>query len=408
MLSYFSQKNIAWCITIISTLFALSACQYSPKTPSPSAKISPPATPQRPVVSATPDSPLTPTTYQALPHWADDVFSEVWPAFMHSCAALKNKAKWKTVCAKAQYIPKHSDYVIKQFFEKHFTPYQVQNTLADNTGLLTGYYEPLLIGARYPHQQFNTPLHATPDDLLTIQLAENHPELKNLRLRGRLSGNKVVPYYSRAEITASESMKKKVILWVDDPVDAFFLQIQGSGRVTLKETGEMVRLSFADTNGLPYKSIGRHLIKTEELAPHQASAQGIKNWVKAHPEKMADLFNQNPRYVFFKEEKLLNPQLGPKGALGVPLTAERSIAVDRRLIPLGAPVFISASGENAYSKIHKLTMAQDVGGAIKGAVRADYFTGTGNKAGNMAGKMKQKLNMWVLLPSLPPPTPPAN
>ena len=274
----------------------------------------------------------------------------------------------------------------------------MRNPDGSDNGLVTGYYEPLLRGSRKRGGPYQTPLHRTPDDILTIELASVYPELKGMRLRGRLVGNKVVAYPSRAEMAQSNSLAGKEILWVDDPIEAFFLQVQGSGRVQLMDGKETVRVAYADQNGQPYKSIGRYLVDKGEMTLDQASAQSIKAWVIANPTRQQELLNANPSYVFFKEEKIADPSVGPKGAMGVPLTPQRSIAIDPQYIPMGAPVFLSTTQPNSNVVLQRLMMAQDTGGAIKNAVRADFFWGFGAQAGEQAGRMKQRGTMWVLLP----------
>jgi len=219
----------------------------------------------------------------------------------------------------------------------------------------------------------------------------------------------VVPYYPRAEIERGlPALAGKELFWVDDPVDLFFLQIQGSGRVQLP-TGELVRVGYADQNGQPYKSIGRYLVEQGELKLEQASMQGIKAWGAANPAKLDALLKQNPSYVFFRELPMSESGQGsttdaaittggPVGALGVALTPERSIAVDPRYIPPGAPVFLATTWPGSAQALARLVMAQDSGGAIRGAVRADYFWGFGDAAGAQAGRMRQSARMWVLLP----------
>jgi len=221
--------------------------------------------------------------------------------------------------------------------------------------------------------------------------------LKGMRLRGKLVGKKLVPYSSRAEIDTGE-LKNKELLWVDDPVEAFFLEVQGSGRVQLTDTQETVRVAYADQNGHPYKSIGKYLVEKGELRLDQASAQGIKAWIAGHPTRMQELFNANPSYVFFKEERLPDPKIGPKGAMGLPLTPQRSVAIDPTQLPLGAPIFLNTTQANSDIPMQRLVMAQDTGGAIRGAIRVDYFFGFGTEAAENAGRMKQRGNVWVLLP----------
>lgn len=291
-----------------------------------------------------------------------------------------------------------SEKAVRQFFETHFVPYQVTNPDGSESGLVTGYYEPLLRGARKRGGPYQTPLHRAPEDLVSVDLSSIYPELKNMRLRGRLVGNKVLPYPSRAEMTQSNSLVGKELLWVDDPIEAFFLQVQGSGRVQLADSKEIIRVAYAEQNGHPYKSIGRYLVDKGEMTLDQASAQNIKAWFAANPARQQELLNANPSYVFFREEKLNDPNRGPKGTLGVPLTPQRSIAVDTQFIPLGVPVFLATTKPNSEAPLQRLMMAQDTGGAIKNAVRADYFWGFGADAGEKAGKMKQRGMMWVLLP----------
>ncbi len=339
-----------------------------------------------------------PVSFSALPGWEQDQLTEVWPAFMASCSALRYKPEWKEPCGIAKDLESSDNLAIRTFFETFFTPYQVAIPDTNNDGLITGYYEPLLRGSRQRGGVFQTPLYRVPPDLLTIELGSVYPELKNMRLRGRLVDNKVLPYASRAEMLSA--LAGKELLWVDDAIDAFFLQIQGSGRVYLAETNETVRLAYADQNGYPYKSIGRYLVDKGELKLEQASAQGIKEWLSNNPSRQDELLNTNPSVVFFKEEKIINPSIGPKGALGVPLTGQRSIAIDPQYLPLGAPVFLSTTQPNSSTLLQRLVMAQDTGGAIRGAIRADFFWGFGNAAGELAGRMKQKGALWILLPKV--------
>ena len=327
-----------------------------------------------------------------------DNLREAWPAYASSCSVLIRRVNWKSACTAALKVDANNSEAIRQYFETYFTPYEVRNPDGSDNGLVTGYYEPLLRGSRKRGGPYQTPLHRTPDDILTIELASVYPELKGMRLRGRLVGNKVVAYPSRAEMAQSNSLAGKEILWVDDPIEAFFLQVQGSGRVQLMDGKETVRVAYADQNGQPYKSIGRYLVDKGEMTLDQASAQSIKAWVIANPTRQQELLNANPSYVFFKEEKIADPSVGPKGAMGVPLTPQRSIAIDPQYIPMGAPVFLSTTQPNSNVVFQRLMMAQDTGGAIKNAVRADFFWGFGAQAGEQAGRMKQRGTMWVLLP----------
>jgi len=339
--------------------------------------------------------PLQAAAWNAVSGWSEDDPAQAWGAFLQSCAGLKQQPAWKTVCDMAAMQPAQPDS-LRRFFEENFIPYQVTNPDNSSDGLITGYYEPLLNGSRTRTSSFRYPLYAVPADLLVIDLTAVYPELKGMRLRGRLQGNRVVPYYNRAEIDNGVApLKGKELFWVDDAVDLFFLQIQGSGKIRLAD-GEMVRIGYADQNGYPYKSIGKALVERGELTLDKASMQGIKDWAKRNPGKLTELLDVNASYVFFRE--LPNQLAGPLGALGVPLTAGRSLAVDPRTIPLGAPVFLSTTWPNDAKPLNRLMLAQDTGGAIKGVVRADFFWGFGSDAGKQAGGMKQAGKMWVLLP----------
>lgn len=341
---------------------------------------------------------LRPVTFAALPGWKNDDQREALPAFLTSCAVMIRRPDWKSACTAAANLDGSDENAVRQFFERYFQPYRVSNPDGSLYGTVTGYYEPLLQGSRKRGGKYQTPLHRAPDDILTIELASVFPELKGQRVRGRLVGSKVLAYPSRAELSQSNALIGKEIVWVDDPIDAFFLQVQGSGRVQLDDGKEQVRIAYADQNGHPYKSIGRYLIDKGELTLDQASAQGIKAWLKANPRRQQELLNANPSYVFFREEKINDPNVGPKGAMGVPLTPQRSIAVDPQFIPLGAPVFLATTLPASKVPLQRLVMAQDTGSAIKNPVRADYFWGFGAEAGEQAGRMKQRGEMWVLLP----------
>jgi membrane-bound lytic murein transglycosylase A len=353
-----------------------------------------PTTPQMPEMPVVPN--LLQVDWAALPNWGQEDLLPAWGAFLQSCSALRTQATWEKVCAHALNFQQPDNGLVRGFFETNFHPFQVRNPDASDQGLITGYYEPLLRGSRQPSQRYSYPIYGVPKDLLVIDLSEVYPELKNMRLRGRVEGQKVRPYFSRAEIERGNgSLAGHEILWVDDAVELFFLQIQGSGRVIL-ENGEVVRVGYAEQNGYPYRSIGRLLVDRGDLPLERASMQGIQQWAKQNPDKLSELLNYNASYVFFREFPLEMP--GPIGSLGVPLTAGRSLAVDTRFITAGAPVFLSTTWPNSQRPLHRLMVAQDTGGAIKGAVRADFFWGFGEDAAKFAGKMKQSGKLWVLLP----------
>ncbi len=346
---------------------------------------------------------LEPVTYDDVPGWREDVLDGVLGALRASCRALRFQTAWREACAAADPFGPENAEALRHYLETNFVPHRVADSDGATQGLITGYYEPLLRGSREKRGPYRFPLYAPPDDLLVIDLAAVNPDLKNIRLRGRLDGRRVVPYFSRAEIERGVApVAGKEIAWVDDAIEAFFLQIQGSGRIQL-ENGDLIRLGYADQNGHPYRSIGRYLVDRGELKLHEASMEGIQAWARANPSRMEEMLNANPSYVFFRELPVRDTGQtatadGPIGALGVPLTPRRSIAVDPRHIPLGAPVFLSTSWPNSEAPLARLMLAQDTGGAIRGPVRADFFWGFGAEAGTLAGKMRQPGMMWVLLP----------
>jgi membrane-bound lytic murein transglycosylase A len=376
-------------------------CPAGPALP-PAASTSVPSRPA-PTPAPPPAGPfsrtLQPAKWSDLPGWNEDDQAAAWPAFIASCRGVASKphgASWKRTCDLARAADGKPGHDPRRFFENQLKPYAILAADGNATGLVTGYYEPLLRGSRTRVKGYEQPVRGVPDDLLTIDLGTVFPELKDKRVRGRLEGNKVVPYWSRAEIAArGDKVPSRTLLYVDDAVELFFLQVQGSGRVNLPD-GTTVRLNYADQNGYPYQSIGRVLVDRGELKLEDASMQGIQAWARANPGRLDELLNSNPSYVFFREAP--NGNGGPVGALGVPLTAGRSIAVDPRSVPLGAPVFLATTRPNSTKPLNRLMLAQDTGSAITGAVRADFFWGFGKEAGEQAGRMKQSGRMWVLLP----------
>ncbi len=378
---------------------ALAGCQVAPIAPTP------PSAPARAV--------YTPTGYGALPGWSDDRLQEAWPAFRVGCEALvartASRPLWQGPCAAAASIDARDPGAVRRFFDANFTQYRVTSSDGAESGLVTGYYEPLLRGSRTRSGEFSVPLYAPPDDLLQVELSELYPALKGQRVRARLDGRRVVPYWARADIDAGKAnLDGKALVYVSNAVDAFFLQIQGSGRVDLAEGGVM-RVGYADQNGQPFRSVARVLIDRGELSVGQASMQGIREWGRQHPDALPALLDENPSYVFFREVPpplpgSLEAQIdGPIGSLGVPLQGERTIAVDPRSIPLGTPVFIATTEPLSDTPRRRRVMAQDTGGAIRGPVRADFFWGFGAEAGEEAGRMRQQGEMWVLWPNGAPP-----
>ena len=381
----------------VASVLALAGC------------VTPPVTPPGPLHAV-----FTPTTFDALPGWRDDRVADAWPAFRIGCKALvarpRAQATWQAPCAAADAVDVTDAQAVRRFFETNFTPYRVSASDGGEQGLVTGYYEPLLHGSRTKSAQYPQPLYAPPDDLLIVDLADLYPELKGKRVRGRLDGRRVVPYWPRADIAAGKAdTDGKALVYVSDPVDAFFLQIQGSGRVALDD-GSVIRVGYADQNGQPFRSVARVLIDRGDLTLERASMQGIREWGRAHPDALPALLDEDPSYVFFREVPPPAPGSleaaidGPIGALGVPLLAQRAIAVDPRAIPLGAPVFLATTRPLSDEPLDRLVFAQDTGGAIRGPIRADFFFGFGDEAGQQAGRMRAQGRMWMLWPkSATPP-----
>jgi len=394
--SHFSKLLLGTALVVALILGACrSAPEKSPVTaPTP---VQPPAPePSLLTTAPFPGAHLRRAAWADLPGWRDDDVTAAWNALIASCGALRLQTAWHATCNEAQTFRNLNDSAVRGFFETHFSPYQLLQVDGATEGLATGYYEPLLRGSRVPTTRYRYPIYGVPDDLVSIDLPAFGIEARGSGMRGRLEGRRIQPYYDRARIeSAALPLRGKEIAWVDDPVELFFLQVQGSGRIELEDGGVM-RVGFAEHNGHPYRSIGRLLIDRGELTLDRASMQGIKAWARRNPAKLREVLDHNPRYIFFRE---LPAELsGPLGALGVPLTARRSIAVDPRFVPLGAPVFLATTWPLSDRPLNQLMLAQDTGSAIRGAVRADFFWGYGDAAGHEAGRMKQKLRMWLLLP----------
>lgn len=391
-------------LPLLGALLLTAACNTpSPHQATPASCPAAPTCPACPVCPAPQTQPekaaepLRRAHWSDLPGWQQDTHADAWPAFMRSCRVLAAQPRWSSACAAASALGSGiSDASARQFFEAHFEPWQLVNPDGTTAGLVTGYYEPLIAGSRVRTPQSRWPIHAPPRDMLNVDLVAANAELKGMRLRGRLDGNRVVPYWTRAEINKlGDALPADVLLWANDPIDLFFLQVQGSGQIALPD-GRRVRVGYADQNGHPYQSIGRWLVSIGALTLDQASMQGIRQWAQANPQRLDEMLGMNPSYVFFREMSASSD--GPVGALNVPLTEGRSIAVDPRTAPLGAPVFLATTYPREERPLQRLVMAQDTGGAIKGAIRIDYFWGFGASAGELAGRMRQQGSAWVLLP----------
>lgn len=281
----------------------------------------------------------------------------------------------------------------KEFFFNNFTPYKLYNSNHTDKGLLTGYYESTLYGSHTKTQRYKYPIYAIPDDIYTIDLSSIYPELSQYRLRGRIEGSKIVPYYSRDEIEKFDDTKYEVLAYVDDDIELFFLHIQGSGKIIF-EDGSVVNVGYGMQNGHKYYAIGRELIAMGELTSDTVSLQSIAKWLNENPDKKNQVMNLNQSYIFFTK----NHQ-GATGSLGTELVAQKNIAVDRSFVPLGFPVFINTSHPITKENISDILIATDTGGAIKGEIRGDFFWGFGKDAKEVAGVMKEPFTMYMLVPN---------
>lgn len=363
-----------------------------------------------------PDQPmpltLKPSSFDALSGWKNDDMRPAAHALSRSCVRIARKAPedkfgsmqaagqyadWHHVCALLKGLDLADTQAVRTFFETEFSPFLVAAG-TDDTGIFTGYYEPHLSGDWEQGDTYQTPLHARPDDLVMVNLGAFRPHLKGERIAGRVVDSRLKPYEDRQAIVDGKwPHKDQVIAWVDSPVDAFFLQIQGSGIVEMKD-GSRVRVGYAGQNGHPYYAIGRALIEEGALTKETVSMQSIRAWLENNPARADEIMNRNPSYVFFR---LLKGE-GPIGGEGVALTAGRSLAVDRTLIPYGAPLWLetiapAGKGEDPVL-FHRLMIAQDTGGAIRGPVRGDVFWGHGSEAEWAAGHMNAEGRYWILLP----------
>lgn len=365
---------------------------------------------KQPVVEPAPAAapPFVAADWRDLSDWpgADGLAASL-QAFLISCQRLQRQPDWQAVCTAAataaiesanstHETASENEASLRVWFETHLQPWQLVNPDGSRSGLITGYYEPLLQASRTRKAGYQHPIYAVPEDLIEVDLAGLYPELKHMRLRGRLQGNKLLPYWSRAEWEQQQGQRREqALVWANDAIDVFFLQIQGSGQVQLDD-GSRIRVGYANQNGHPYRSIGRWLLDQGELKPGQASMQGIRRWVQRNPARAQELLDNNPSYVFFRELPVVGD--GPPGAMGLALTPQRSIAIDPRTTPLGVPVWLATTYPNSEQPLTRLMVAQDTGGAIRGPVRADFYWGSGAEAGAQAGKMSQQGQMWVLLP----------
>ncbi len=376
---------------------------------------------------------LRPASFDDLPGWSADRHGEALAAFRVSCRALDRlpaerpigppmdppgatagaipiktgglagtAADWRLPCAQAAAVTGDDAAAARVFFEAAFRPWAATDN-GEAEGLFTGYYEPSLAGSRRRGGRFRVPLYRRPPELIEVDLGRFRDELAGQRIAGLLEGPALVPFADRAALEAGALAGRGLELaWVESAVDAFFLHVQGSGRIDLAEGGAL-RVGYAGQNGHPYTAIGRVLVERGELAQEEVSMQSIRAWLAARPGEGAELMAANRSYVFFRELTGAGPDEGPLGSLGVPLTPGRSLAVDRVHLPLGPPLWLAAAAPAPDPALpdrplERLMVAQDTGGAIRGPVRGDVFWGHGAEAAEVAGRMRHPGRLWLLLP----------
>lgn len=355
---------------------------------------------------------LVATGFDTLPGWESDDLSQALPPFRASCQRFRRRGAeasvrplevggltgdWARACQLASQVPAERA-AARAFFEAEFRPFQILNN-DQPEGLFTGYYEATLRGSRNRQGPYTYPLYRRPKELVAVDLGHFREDLKGRRLAGTVKGGRLHPFSDRAAIDAGAMAGRGLeLVWVDDPIDAFFLHIQGSGRVELAQGGHL-RVGYADQNGHPYFAIGRDLVERGALSLEEVSMQSIREWLAGHPEEAASVLEKNPSYIFFRELV----ESGPVGSQGAVLTPRRSLAVDRKFLPLGAPLWLDARAPAPNPQLpdetlRQLMIAQDTGGAIRGPVRGDVFWGHGEEATERAGRMKHRGQLWLLLP----------
>lgn len=351
--------------------------------------------------------------FTELPGWSETSLAPAAPALRKSCeklAALPSGRRlpgariggtagaWGEGCAAL--LAAGDEDGLRIALLEHFDPLAVSLS-GETEGLFTGYFETLLNGNRSPSESYSVPLYVRPPELVMVDLGSFRNDLKGRRIAGRVEGGRLMPYADRRQIDGGHLEGRDLeLLWVDDEVDAFFLHIQGSGRVRMPD-GSLLRVGYAAQNGHVYSAIGRFLIASGDIAREDMSMQAIRAWLKANPDRMTELLHKNASFIFFRE---LTDGDGPYGSANVPLTAGYSLAVDRRHLPLHAPVWLSASHPDPASRsapqveFDRLMVAQDTGGAIAGEIRGDVFWGFGDEAEEIAGRMANRGRYWLILP----------
>lgn len=374
---------------------------------------------------------FSPAAFSSLPGWRSADLTAARLAVTESCGRILDwpddrplpgalvsgiggrVRDWREACLAIVSAPDGND-ALRQAFERYFRPYAVSRA-GSHTGLFTGYYEAFLDGSFERGGPYQVPLYGRPGDLISVNLGDFRTDLKGRRIAGRLNGTRLVPYDDRRAIRDGALAGRDLeLVWVDDPVDAFFLHIQGSGRVRLPD-GRIVRVGYAGQNGHAYRGIGRLLVDRGEIPPDALSMQTIRAWLRDNGDKAEALMAENASFVFFhmpRPQEGAAPPAGPYGSAGVPLTAGHSLAVDRRHLPLHVPLWLDTSHPDPDDRaappvpMRRLMVAQDTGGAIRGEIRGDVFWGFGDRAEEIAGRMANRGRYWLLLPARLDPSAP--
>ncbi len=366
-------------------------------------------TEKQPPIEAKAEIKLDPVHFSDLPEWQADKQKEALAAFAKSCDLILKRdasrrfgpenfemtyADWQPACQNLRPYYLKNDLFARAYFETYFTPYLVHEN-DDPNGLFTGYYEPSLNGSYTKSEKFNIPLYQIPDDMVTVELGNFIPDLKGKKITGRVEEGKFTPYFNHEDIDKGALAERNLeLIYVDSKIDAFFLHIQGSGRIKMDD-GTDILVGYAGQNGHKYFAIGRALIEQGHLTKENVSLQSIRQWLLDNPDEADKIMQLNPSYVFFQKLESENP----KGGSGLELTPHRSLAVDHRLMPYHVPMFLSVGHPTQTDQqITQLMIAQDTGGAIRGHVRGDFFWGHGAEAEENAGKMKEEGRYWMLLP----------
>jgi len=331
-----------------------------------------------------PKTELVKSSFSKLPNWESENYDDALSSFINSCKTKKTQKIYVSLCQRAS-----TSKDAKEFFLCEFDVYNVQNSDDNKEGLLTGYYEPTINGSMEKKEPYIYPIYNTPKDLISVDLSSIYPDLKSYRLRGRLEGKKLVPYYTREQMQ-EKPIDAEVICYTDSKIDLFFLEVQGSGRVKL-DGGKSIYVGYDNQNGHRYNSIGKYLVKKEEIPLEDISLQTISAWLDKNPDRIDEVLNYNSSVVYFRQKKQ-----AATGSLGLVLKAGRSVAVDRSYIPLGTMLYMDAKIDKR--EVSRVVIAQDTGGAIKGAVRADMFFGSTKNAKKYAGELKSLLKLWIFLP----------